>query len=234
MARKTLETVPEPVVLPTEQAVQKRIKLRMVDLDAEMAKLNVQALESSIQMIKDLDQMNVDAVQTTAALEDQDEQLDKIEANLSKVIDDLNVVSHNITAMEHYCGCGIFRILCAPFKYFRKRERDIIKEEVLEKMTSPKMRRKEESSTVMFRSSNKRRESTGDFMKRLTCDTIEDELERNLIQIDQGLESVKNLAVDMHVQLKIQEPKLNRIEELTETNDCVVEGVNDKVKKLLH
>uniref|UniRef100_A0A1I7UQ41 t-SNARE coiled-coil homology domain-containing protein n=1 Tax=Caenorhabditis tropicalis TaxID=1561998 RepID=A0A1I7UQ41_9PELO len=71
-------------------------------------------------------------------------------------------------------------------------------------------------------------------MKRLTCDTIEDELERNLMQVDQGLESVKNLAVEMHVQLKMQEPKLNRIEELTETNDCVVEGVNDKVKKLLH
>lgn len=234
MARKTLESMPEPVVLPTEHTVQKRIKLKMVDLDAEIAKLNVQSLESSIQMIRNLDQMNVEAVQTTAALEDQDEQLDNIEANLSKVIDDLNVVSHNITAMEHYCGCGIFRILCAPFKYFRKRERDIIKEEVLEKMTSPKNRRKEENNTVIFRSSNKRRESTGDFMKRLTCDTIEDELERNLMQIDQGLESVKNLAVEMHVQLKMQEPKLNRIEELTETNDSVVEGVNDKVKKLLH
>lgn len=185
-------------------------------------------------MIRDIDQMNVDAVQTTAALEDQDEQLDKIEANLSNVIDDLNVVSHNITAMEHYCGCGFFRILRAPFKYFRKRERDIIKEEVLEKMTSPKLRRKEESNMMMFTNSSKRRESTGDFMKRLTCDAIEDELERNLMQIDQGLESVKNLAVDMHVQLKLQEPKLNRIEELTETNDFVVEGVNDKVKKLLH
>ncbi|CAI2357002.1 unnamed protein product [Caenorhabditis sp. 36 PRJEB53466] len=233
MARKTIDSLPKPIVLPSEKEVQKRIKLKMVDFDAEIAKLNVQSLESTIQMIRDLDQMNMDGVQTVAALEDQDEQLDKIEENLSKVNADLNVVSHNVTDMEHYCGCNIFRILCTPFKYFRKRERDIIKEEVLEKMTSPKLARKEES-TVIFRSSHKRRESTGDFMKRITCDTIEDELERNLIQIDQGIESVKNLAVDMHVQLKIQEPKLNRIEEMTEANDFVVEGVNDKVKKMLH
>lgn len=33
---------------------------------------NFQSLDSSIQMIRDIDQMNVDAVQTTAALEDQD------------------------------------------------------------------------------------------------------------------------------------------------------------------
>uniref|UniRef100_A0A8R1I0X7 t-SNARE coiled-coil homology domain-containing protein n=2 Tax=Caenorhabditis japonica TaxID=281687 RepID=A0A8R1I0X7_CAEJA len=192
----------------------------------------MQSLESSLQMIQDLEQMNIDGVQTVAALEDQDEQLDKIEANLSKVNDDLNVVSHNVTDMEH-CGCNIFRILCAPFKYFRKRESDIIKEEVLEKFTNNKLKQKDDD-TVIFRSSNKRRESTGDFLKRLTCDTIEDELEKNLIHIDQGIECVKNLAIDMHVQLKIQEPKLDRIEELTETNDSVVEGVNDKVKKLLH
>lgn len=39
------------------------------------------------------------------------EQLDKIEENLGKVNNDLKVVSHNITDMEHYCGCNIFRIL---------------------------------------------------------------------------------------------------------------------------
>ncbi|CAB3399300.1 unnamed protein product [Caenorhabditis bovis] len=231
MVRRALEKIQEPVMLPTEEMAQKKIKLRLIDFDAEIAKLNLQSLESSRRILKDLDEMNADGVHTLAALEDQDEQLDKIEENLSRVNEDLNIVSESVRNMNKCCGCKIMRILCFPFNRFRKRERDIIKDEIMEnlKTSSPP----KEGSPVIFRNSSKRRESGGEFIKRLTCDAIEDELEKNMMQVDEHLESIKNLAVDLHVQLKIQEPKLDRIEELTETNDFVVEGVNDKVKKLL-
>ncbi|CAI5455369.1 unnamed protein product [Caenorhabditis angaria] len=238
MVRKTFDEIPEPIVFPSEETINRRIKLKLIDFDSEIAKLNMQSLESTRHMLQDLDQMNNEGFRTLAALEDQDEQLDKIEEHLTTVNKDLNVVSDNVNDMEHYCGCSFFKLLCAPIKCLRKkRERDQIKEEVLEHMANSMSNSSgEKEAVVTFRSSNKRRESSanGEFMKRLTNDTIEEEIERNMMQLDQGLESIKHLAVDMHVQLKIQEPKLDRIEELTETNDIVVEGVNDKVRKLLH
>ena len=49
------------------------------------------------------------------------------------------------------------------------------------------------------------------FEFRLTHDSIEDELEKNLIHADQALESIRHMAIDINVQLKMQDPKIDRI-----------------------
>ncbi|CAD6199412.1 unnamed protein product [Caenorhabditis auriculariae] len=224
----SIATMPDPVVLPTSEEATRRLKIKMIDLDTEITKYNLQALDSSRKMVIELETINEEGFHTLAALEEQDEQLDKIEENLTRVNADLNVVSRNIHNMEEFCGCGFKTLLCYPFRCLRKNKRNVAKEEVLQSMKSTSGG----EVAVTFRPS-KRRESAGDFMKRLTSDTIEDELEKNLIQIDQSLESIKHLAVDMHVQLKIQEPKLERIEKMAEINDDVVDGVNERVRKLL-
>ncbi len=84
-----------------------------------------------------------------------------------------------------------------------------------------------------------RRTSSGDFLPRyfvfslfeffvtlefrLTRDSIEDELEKNLIHADQALESIRHMAIDINVQLKMQDPKIDRISNmvnLTHTLHC--------------
>ncbi|CAJ0608717.1 unnamed protein product [Cylicocyclus nassatus] len=68
---------------------------------------------------------------------------------------------------------------------------------------------------------------------KLTENVIESEIEDNLRQVDETLDSIKHLAVDLNVQLSIQEPKLDRIHELVENSDSAMGGANAKVKKLL-
>ncbi|KIH59524.1 SNARE domain protein, partial [Ancylostoma duodenale] len=67
----------------------------------------------------------------------------------------------------------------------------------------------------------------------LTEDAIENEIEGNLRQVDDTLNSIKHLAVDINVQLSIQEPKLDRIQNLMENSDLAMGGANERVKKLL-
>lgn len=47
---------------------------------------------------------------------------------------------------------------------------------------------------------------------RLTENPLEEELEKNLIHVDERLESIRNIAIDIDVQLRIQEPKIDRIQ----------------------
>ena len=49
-------------------------------------------------------------------------------------------------------------------------------------------------------------------MFRLTENPLEEELEKNLIHVDERLESIRNIAIDIDVQLRIQEPKIDRIQ----------------------
>ncbi|KHJ97155.1 SNARE domain protein [Oesophagostomum dentatum] len=117
--------------------------------------------------------------------------------------------------------CCCFHLLCLPFKKFRKNKEKKSKEAVMA------------SSIVFKHRSMSVPAKNGAFIPRLTEDAVEDEIEDNLRQVDETLNSIKHLAVDINVQLSIQEPKLDRIQELIENSDLAMGGAKERVKKLL-
>ncbi|VDM74262.1 unnamed protein product [Strongylus vulgaris] len=169
-------------------------------------------------MAAELEKINEEGVVTLAALENQDEQLDKLECNLHQINDDISAVKKDIKKMERCC---CFHFLCLPITRFRKNK----DREVRERTAASSIIFKHRASLVKRRS--------GAFIPRLTEDAIEHEIEDNLRQVDETLNSIKHLAVDINVQLSIQEPKLDRIQELIENSDLAMGGANAKVKKLL-
>ncbi|EPB80575.1 SNARE domain protein [Ancylostoma ceylanicum] len=168
-------------------------------------------------MVAELEKINEDGVMALSALENQDEQLDKLESNLHQINDDISAVRNDIKKMERCC---CFSLLCLPLKRFRKNKDKENKERAVAS-----------SIIVKNRSSVRRRDA--DFIPKLTEDAIENEIEGNLRQVDDTLNSIKHLAVDINVQLSIQEPKLDRIQNLMENSDLAMGGANERVKKLL-
>ncbi|PIO71696.1 hypothetical protein TELCIR_06396, partial [Teladorsagia circumcincta] len=80
-----------------------RLKLKIVDFDAEILRMNYEALGCTHRMVAELEKMNEEGVMTLSALENQDEQLDKLEANLHQINDDISAVTSDITKMERCC-----------------------------------------------------------------------------------------------------------------------------------
>uniref|UniRef100_A0A1I7WRF8 t-SNARE coiled-coil homology domain-containing protein n=1 Tax=Heterorhabditis bacteriophora TaxID=37862 RepID=A0A1I7WRF8_HETBA len=112
-----------------------------------------------------------------------------------------------------------------PFKCFRTSKNEHIQEQTAQ-------------SSIIVKHNSIRHQ--GPFIKRLTNDVVEEEIEGNLKQVDDTLNSIKHLAIDMNVQLSIQEPKLDRIHQLSnlyitiyKNSDIAMDGANERVKKLL-
>ncbi|EYB96664.1 hypothetical protein Y032_0148g2658 [Ancylostoma ceylanicum] len=187
-----------PNLTPPSDQGNERLKLKMVDFDAEILRLNYEALGCTNRMVAELEKINEDGVMALSALENQDEQLDKLESNLHQINDDISAVRNDIKKMERCC---CFSLLCLPLKRFRKNKDKENKERAVAS-----------SIIVKNRSSVRRRDA--DFIPKLTEDAIENEIEGNLRQVDDTLNSIKHLAVDINVQLSIQEPKLDRIQNL--------------------
>ncbi|EYB96665.1 hypothetical protein Y032_0148g2658 [Ancylostoma ceylanicum] len=206
-----------PNLTPPSDQGNERLKLKMVDFDAEILRLNYEALGCTNRMVAELEKINEDGVMALSALENQDEQLDKLESNLHQINDDISAVRNDIKKMERCC---CFSLLCLPLKRFRKNKDKENKERAVAS-----------SIIVKNRSSVRRRDA--DFIPKLTEDAIENEIEGNLRQVDDTLNSIKHLAVDINVQLSIQEPKLDRIQNLMENSDLAMGGANERVKKLL-
>ncbi|RCN51088.1 SNARE domain protein [Ancylostoma caninum] len=206
-----------PNLAPPSDQGNERLKLKMVDFDAEILRLNYEALGCTNRMVAELEKINEDGVMALAALENQDEQLDKLESNLHQINDDISAVRNDIKKMERCC---CFNFLCLPLKRYRKNKDKENKERAV-------------ASSIIVKNRPSIRRRNADFIPKLTEDAIEDEIEGNLRQVDDTLNSIKHLAVDINVQLSIQEPKLDRIQDLMENSDLAMGGANERVKKLL-
>lgn len=206
-----------PSLKPLAGGGSERMKLKIVDFDAEILRMNYESLACTHRMVGELERMNEDGVMTLSALEVQDEQLDKLEANLHQINDDISAVRDDIKKMERCC---CFPMLCLPLKRFRRNYKN-----------ECNVRSAASSSIIVKHRPVQSRD--GAFITKLTEDSIEDEIEDNLRQVNETLDSIKHLAVDINVQLSIQEPKIDRIQSLIETSDLAMDGANESVKRLL-
>ncbi|XP_028933628.1 synaptosomal-associated protein 23 [Ornithorhynchus anatinus] len=73
----------------------------------------------------------------------------------------------------------------------------------------------------------------GGYIKRITNDAREDEMEENLTQVGSILGNLKNMALDMGNEIESQNKQIDRITEKAETNKDRIELANTRAKKLI-
>ncbi|XP_070280560.1 synaptosomal-associated protein 23 isoform X2 [Myotis yumanensis] len=71
------------------------------------------------------------------------------------------------------------------------------------------------------------------YIKRITNDAREDEMEENLSQVGSILGNLKNMALDMGNEIEAQNRQIDRITEKADTNKDRIEGANARAKKLI-
>ncbi|XP_045627501.1 synaptosomal-associated protein 23 isoform X1 [Ursus americanus] len=75
--------------------------------------------------------------------------------------------------------------------------------------------------------------ASGGYIKRITNDAREDEMEENLTQVGSILGNLKNMALDMGNEIEAQNRQIDRITEKADTNKDRIDVANARAKKLI-
>uniref|UniRef100_A0A8C2N1W2 Synaptosomal-associated protein n=1 Tax=Cricetulus griseus TaxID=10029 RepID=A0A8C2N1W2_CRIGR len=75
--------------------------------------------------------------------------------------------------------------------------------------------------------------ASGGYIKRITNDAREDEMEENLTQVGSILGNLKNMALDMGNEIDAQNQQIQRITEKADTNKDRIDIANTRAKKLI-
>jgi len=75
--------------------------------------------------------------------------------------------------------------------------------------------------------------ASGGYIKRITNDAREDEMEENLTQVGSILGNLKNMALEMGNEIEAQNRQIDRITEKADTNKDRIDVANARAKKLI-
>jgi len=195
------------------------------DLDKFRAQQNNvadQTLESTRRMVQMTEESQAAGTKTIEMLEQQGEQLNRIEGGLDNINADMKEAEKHITGMEKWCG------LCVVPWYRRKK----IKEVDDSKWESSK------DGTVVKRQPAGAGEASGgaeggSYIERITDDAREDEMEENMQAVGSVLSNLKDMAGAMGGEIERQNKQLDKVAGKTDVADVNIGRANKRTEKLL-
>lgn len=193
------------------------------ELQFKANKTTDDSLESTRRMLQLCDESKEAGFRTLMGLDEQGEQLDKIEEDMDKINVDMREAEKNLTGMEKCCGVCIFP--CGKNKEF--------KEDAGTWKSSDDGRVVNGQPTRVVDNRAGTGPTTTSYVARITNDAREDEMEENMTQVGNMLGNLRNMAVDMQSEIVNQNSQLERINDKAKSNDIRITTANNRATKLL-
>jgi len=180
------------------------------------------SLESTRRMMALVEESHETGARTMVALNEQGEQLDRIEGGLDKINEDMKQAQKHLTGMEKWCG------LCVCPWNRAKKIKDV-DDAIWENKGDGTVVRKQPAG------GNDRMdaERSGPYIQRITNDAREDEMEDNMQVVGGMLGNLKNMAMDMGGEIEKQNKQLDTLQTKTAGADVMIKGANKRTEKLL-
>ncbi|XP_019500634.1 PREDICTED: synaptosomal-associated protein 23 isoform X1 [Hipposideros armiger] len=182
-------------------------------------------------------------IKTITMLDEQGEQLNRIEEGMDQINKDMKEAEKTLTELNKCCG------LCVcPCNRFS--DVDCFNEIRTKNFEAGKAYKAtwgdggdNSSSNVVSKqpgrvTNGQPQQATtgaasGGYIKRITNDAREDEMEENLTQVGNILGNLKNMAIDMGSGIDAQNRQIERITEKADTNKDRIDIANARAKKLI-
>merc|ERR1712038_795282 len=155
-------------------------------------------------------------IKTLVALDDQGEQIDKIEGGLDSINADMGLAEKALKSMD--LAFGIFP------KFWKKSEGFKEDKEVWGEVKGSGGGSKPAASVEV---------GDGAFVARITNDDREEEMEENMQQIGAMVGNLRNMANDMGSEIGRQNDQLDRVNKKAESDQSRVKMANEKASNLL-
>lgn len=225
-AKKAAASTPAAGGAPAdaEPAAPEEPQTELGQLQFKANQVTDDSLESTRRMLALCDESKEAGIRTLVGLDEQGEQLDKIEEDMEKINVDMREAEKNLTGMEKCCGICICP--CAKGREF-KEDAGTWKSSEDGKVISGQPARVVDD-----------RNGTGpmstSYIAKITKDAREDEMEDNMGQVSTMIGNLRNMAIDMGSEISNQNSQLDRINSKATSNDTRISEANKRATKLLH
>lgn len=195
----------------------------LAELQFKANKTTDDSLESTRRMLQLCDESKEAGFRTLMGLDEQGEQLDKIEEDMDKINVDMREAEKNLTGMEKCCGICIFP--CGKNKEFKEDAGTWIASD------DGKVVNGQPARVVDNRAGTG--PTTTSYVARITNDAKEDEMEENMTQVGNMLGNLRNMALDMSNEIANQNNQLDNINQKATSNETRIATANVRATKLL-
>lgn len=170
-------------------------------------------------------------IKTITMLDEQGEQLNRIEEGMDQINKDMREAEKTLTELNKCCGLCVCP--CNRTKNFESGKNykatwgdggDNSPSNVVSKQPGRVTNGQPQQSTGA---------ASSGYIKRITNDAREDEMEENLTQVGNILGNLKNMALDMGNEIDAQNQQIQRITEKADTNKDRIDIANTRAKKLI-
>ncbi|XP_023475138.1 synaptosomal-associated protein 23 isoform X1 [Equus asinus] len=182
-------------------------------------------------------------IKTITMLDEQGEQLNRIEESMDQINKDMRETEKTLTELNKCCGLCVCP--CNRFSdvgcFYETRTKNFESSKAYKATwgdggdNSPSNVVSKQPGRVTNGQPQQAPTgaASGGYIKRITNDAREDEMEENLTQVGSILGNLKNMALDMGNEIEAQNRQIGRITEKADTNKDRIDNANARAKKLI-
>ncbi|KAI8119513.1 Synaptosomal-associated protein 25 [Lucilia cuprina] len=201
-------------------------RTELEDLQMKSAQVADESLESTRRMLNLMEESKEAGIRTLVALDDQGEQLDRIEEDMDRINADMKEAEKNLSGMEKCCG-----ICVLPWKKVSIKDDS---DNAWKNNDDGKIVNNQPQRVIDERErAGKGAPPQSGYIARITNDAREDEMDENLGQVNSMLGNLRNMALDMGSELENQNIQIDRINAKGDANNERMTGVNKRANNLL-
>ncbi|KAK4304773.1 hypothetical protein Pmani_023286 [Petrolisthes manimaculis] len=180
-----------------------------------------ETLESTRRMLSLCEESQDAGAKTLYMLNEQGEQLDRIEEGMDQINSDMKEAEKHLTGMEKCCGLCV--LPCNKSSQFKEDESTWKgKEDGV--VSSQPQRVMDDRNGVG---------ASGGYIGRISNDAREDEMEDNMGQVNIMVGNLRNMALDMGSEIENQNKQVTRINAKAGSNTARVDMANKRAGSLL-
>lgn len=187
--------------------------------------LTDESLGATRRMVGMMEETQDAGIRTLVMLDEQGEQLDRIEEGMDQINKDMKQAEKNLEGLEKCCG------LCVcPWNKIKNFEKG---DEYKKTWQTSEDGKVINNQPARIQDQRDAVQVGGGFVKRVTNDGREDEMEENLEQVSNVIGNLKNMAIDMGNEITSQNQQIDRINTKAESNNARIGQANERATKIL-
>ncbi|XP_033734057.1 synaptosomal-associated protein 25-like isoform X2 [Pecten maximus] len=201
------------------------MRRELAEIQAQSNQVTDDSLESTRRMMQLCEESKEVGIKTLVMLDEQGEQLDRIEEGMDQINKDMKDAEKNLEGMEKCCGLCVL-----PWKKTKNFEKGGEYANIWKSSEDGKVNT---DGPRMIVDSRNGAGPQGSFLPVITKDAREDEMEQNLTEVSGMLGNLRNMAVDMGSEITSQNRQVERIQSKASSNEVRICEANKRATKIL-
>ncbi|KAK9959612.1 hypothetical protein ABG768_009725 [Culter alburnus] len=190
----------------------------LTDMQAKADQLADESLESTRRMLQLVEESKDAGIRTLVMLDEQGEQLERIEEGMDQINKDMKEAEKNLTDLGNLCGlcpCPCNKLKGGGQSWGNNQDGVV---------SSQPARVVDEREQMAI---------SGGFIRRVTNDARENEMDENLEQVGGIIGNLRHMALDMGNEIDTQNRQIDRIMDMADSNKTRIDEANQRATKML-